>query len=50
MGGGGREAQEGGDIYIYPKVIYILLYKVYTHTHIVITDVHCCMAETNMTL
>ena len=35
--GGGREALEGGDIYIY---IYIYIYKI-------MADLHCCMAETN---
>ena len=42
--GGGKEAQEGGDIYIY----------IYIHTHIyiyiIMIELSCCMAETNTTL
>ena len=35
MGRGGRETQEGGDVYTH------------THTHTRMAASHCCMAETN---
>ena len=37
MGRGGRETQEGGDVYTHT----------HTHTHTCMAASHCCMAETN---
>ena len=54
IGGGQREAQEGGDIYLYICVIICICIYVYIHTCICkcifMADSHYCKAENNTLL